>query len=326
MGGIGRVCAKILSAFKIDTLGDLYEQRYRIHYLFKDKSATFLLRASLGWSDSHQDDDSGGQKSLSAERTFSAVSDVPKLVETLEYIAGIVWKDLQKKKLEGRCCTVKIKLSDYSVFVRSVSQSSFFASEANLIAAARSVFEKTRKEETGVRGKFELRLLGIKVSVFKESGKAPVQGAGSMLKFLSSPSKKKQEVVEEVEEEEDDVNPLADQELSLSQQSWGEEDESLQLARELQARFDEEQREQEKSVRADAAMAAKLHESAGEQEKRGRGDDERVAADLQKQYNKEDEMLSRLQGPQAKKTKGEKKSSLTQSKKSSVIDSFFRRK
>ena len=77
----------------------MFDQRYRLEELFRPKSAAFLLRASMGWSDGdrseEEEGESGGQKSLSAERTFQAVSDVADLMGKLKMIVGVVWDDLE---------------------------------------------------------------------------------------------------------------------------------------------------------------------------------------------------------------------------------------
>ncbi len=320
MGGIGRVTQKILSNFNIDTLGDLFEQRYKLNEIFKEKSASFLLRASLGWSDSDKtadggDNESGGQKSLSAERTFRAVSSVEELLAKLRDIVGIVWSDLQKKSLKGKTATVKMKLADYDIFVRSLSQKRVFASEAEIFEAVKSVFIKTRGEEMEVRGgKFELRLLGVKISNFL-GGDKPGSSDGSMDRFLTKQRKPEaaqeagssEEIDDDDDDEVDGVNPAADTEQSLSQNSFGgNDDKDWLLAKELQASFDAQEEARKKQMTKgaddDAEMALELQKSydnnnIGSSPKASK--DAAMAAELQRTFDKEDELFGKLEAPRS---------------------------
>eukprot|EP00978_Attheya_sp_CCMP212_P005995 scaffold13481_cov49-Attheya_sp.AAC.3 len=79
--GIGRVMEKMLNAFDIHIVHDLYKERALVQFLFKPASARFLLRAALGSSNDSldpEDEEAGssssgsGQKGISKERTFSA--------------------------------------------------------------------------------------------------------------------------------------------------------------------------------------------------------------------------------------------------------------
>ena len=107
MSGIGRVSQKMLSAFEIHTLGDLYAARYLLPQLFggiTSKSTQFLHRASIGWQDDDHDEEttatdnsntsnaaddvgSGGQKSVSCENTFRATTNLTKMIT---YLGDIV--------------------------------------------------------------------------------------------------------------------------------------------------------------------------------------------------------------------------------------------
>lgn len=95
VGGIGRVTEKILQAFGIHTVRDMYEQRGLVRFLFKTASAGHLLRASLGCSsrdgivgDDNEDDEETGQKGISRERTFQSGKPFSEINAKLEEIAN----------------------------------------------------------------------------------------------------------------------------------------------------------------------------------------------------------------------------------------------
>ena len=56
--GVGRVTQKFLAAFGIDTCAHLFGKRYDIFKIFKEKTAGFLLRASVGGWGGGEDEDS----------------------------------------------------------------------------------------------------------------------------------------------------------------------------------------------------------------------------------------------------------------------------
>jgi nucleotidyltransferase/DNA polymerase involved in DNA repair len=143
--GIGRVTAKLLQAFGISTVQDLYERRGLVQFLFQPITARSLLRASVGCDSSssfgdnnnnnHSDDDDEDpttgsasfsskrepRKGMSRERTFSAESSWTQLNTRLEDIARLLSKDMCEKQVVSHTITVKVSSSCFiAAFLVSV--------------------------------------------------------------------------------------------------------------------------------------------------------------------------------------------------------------
>ena len=96
INGIGKVTATILSdLLSVQTVSELWEQRYRMYAAFTPKLAEFLLAVSLGVQGSfYGEDEEFTRKSVSTERTFSEhphlIHDRDRVLAILDRIDGIV--------------------------------------------------------------------------------------------------------------------------------------------------------------------------------------------------------------------------------------------
>ena len=128
--GIGRVTEKILQAFDIHTVRDMYHHRGMIQFLFQPVTAKFLLRASVGSQSScvlsggrdSDDDDKNGewiQKGISRERTFSPTDNWTYLNTSLEDIGRLLFQDMARKQVRPHALAVKVKLHTFDVLNRS---------------------------------------------------------------------------------------------------------------------------------------------------------------------------------------------------------------
>jgi DNA polymerase kappa len=134
VNGIGRVMEKILRGVSnIETVKDLYIKRSDVHVLFKPATAHFLLRASIGYSESKQhesaDDETGDagdetlhRKGISHERTFSPTSSWNELCTKLEKISLCLVHDLREKNLRPKTITLKVKLSSFDILTRATTR------------------------------------------------------------------------------------------------------------------------------------------------------------------------------------------------------------
>ena len=100
------------------------------------------------------------RKSLGREETFAHdLTSLPALLEELSLLAKKVSADLERKALQGRTITLKVKYGDFQQVTRSKSvQAGAVASEELFSAAREMLLEKT---EAGQR---KIRLLGLSVS------------------------------------------------------------------------------------------------------------------------------------------------------------------
>lgn len=184
VGGIGRVTEKILLAFGIETVRDLYEQRALVRFLFKPATAGNLLRSSLGCCSSRDitaggafgeddNDNDGGeesavQKGISRERTFMSGRPWAEINAKLEEIAHLLSADMAGKNLWARTITLKVKLSTFDVLSRSKSlaRGVFIQEGSDVVALSSEILRRMRQDYTGSQP-FSVRLLGIRAHNFR---------------------------------------------------------------------------------------------------------------------------------------------------------------
>mmetsp|Transcript_23338 Transcript_23338/g.67289 ORF Transcript_23338/g.67289 Transcript_23338/m.67289 type:complete len:678 (+) Transcript_23338:108-2141(+) len=185
IGGIGRVTEKILNAFGINTVQELYDRRASVQFIFaKQATANFLLHRSVGWSNSdsnskdEEEESSLGQKGISKERTFRAGRTWGEVNGKLEEIAEALSGAMQRKNLFAHTITLKVKLSTFDILSRakSMARGVYIQSAQEMIPIVSKILSDLKKEH---KGTFTVRLLGIRCSSFKE-------GSDSQQKQLDS--------------------------------------------------------------------------------------------------------------------------------------------
>lgn len=185
VNGIGRVMEKTLfGTCGIETVKDLFNARADVQFLFKEATASFLLRASIGYSDANKhredvDDESGGadalqRKGISHERTFPPTSSWSELCNKLSNITQSLVEDLRQRNLMPKTVTLKVKLASFDIITRAVTRnvalsfdqnSSQSASAQDLVDIAVTLM-KEAKAKTAKCG-FSVRLLGVRCSNFQ---------------------------------------------------------------------------------------------------------------------------------------------------------------
>lgn len=200
IGGIGRVTQKILEAFGIATVQNLWDERALVRFLFKPASAKFLLRASLGGfgsSDSNDDnideDDKTktsstlNRKGISRERTFTPGQSWTDLNCRLEDIARRLSQDMVEEGVWARTISLKIKLHTFDVLqrARTVESGKLLQSGDDLLRHAAEMLRELKGEHKD--SKFSLRLIGIRCSNLLDSAERAslVAEQLNMEKFLS---------------------------------------------------------------------------------------------------------------------------------------------
>jgi DNA polymerase kappa len=112
-----QVSEQLLSAFGVNTVGDLQRKRAMVSYLFSPISFDFFLHVSLGLGSTHhfaQEDEE--RKSVSCERTFAATSSKQEMEAKIQDMAERLHGELSELKLTGRCITLKLKQADFRVW------------------------------------------------------------------------------------------------------------------------------------------------------------------------------------------------------------------
>jgi len=168
--GVGRVTDKILQAFGILTVEDLFIQRAMVNFLFKPATAGFLLRASVGCSSCHESaesESSGGRKGISRERTFQSGRPWIEVNNRMEEIARMLSQDMNEKDLWAQTITVKVKLHTFDILSRSKTiKGAYLQKPDDLVKVATEMLNDLRKQHKAAT--FSVRLLGLRCSSFRE--------------------------------------------------------------------------------------------------------------------------------------------------------------
>ena len=198
VGGVGKVLERVLQAFGVVTVGDLWTERAAVHALFTTTTAEFLLQVSLGVGTELRPEkpEQGkvSRKSLGQEETFPATSDFQFMETKITEIALEVARGLVTENLRARTVVVKIKQASFEVTQRQVSFEFATCVGEVLAQAALTLFRaETNAKNQQIKA---VRLLGVKASglekndedtaggvqtkvdavLFREQGVLPVDG------------------------------------------------------------------------------------------------------------------------------------------------------
>lgn len=176
ISGIGRVTEKILDAFGISTVEQLYQNRALVAQIFDPASSSsfFLLRASVGCASSDgqiDESESSHQKGISRERTFTAEQSWSFINEKMESIAIMLSNDMADKDFVAGSMSVKVKLHTFDCFSRSrkLPPGTFISSSKDLAALAATLLQEIKAKYEKSLGsssckRFAVRLLGVRCS------------------------------------------------------------------------------------------------------------------------------------------------------------------
>ena len=160
--GIGPKTAERLRAEGVDTIGMLAEQSPGwFQRVFGQRAEAVRLRA-VGLDDEPVETERI-TKSVSSETTFpDDIGDEEELRRVLEELAGGVADALERKELQGRTVTVKMRLADFTTFTRQTTLPAPSSEAGPIRDTAWRLFSA---ELTAGR---TFRLLGVGVSNFAE--------------------------------------------------------------------------------------------------------------------------------------------------------------
>ena len=163
VSGVGRVTEKLLKAFGVTTVQQLYEQRNLVSFLFDptSKITQFLLQASIGCSaaDGRRDADSNSnskqqQKGISRSRTFQSTP-WSEVASKIEDIGCMLADDMQRKNTKAKTVSLQIKFDTYATLSRAKTLASPVWTATDLIRIALEL-----KKEMGHQP-HHVRLVGI---------------------------------------------------------------------------------------------------------------------------------------------------------------------
>lgn len=164
LSGIGKVMSLTLEkVFGVVKVGELYEKRYLLPLIFKEKTVKSLLSKSIGHSQDieieHGFEQGGGQKSVSCERTFQAKE--VNYGDLLKEICDNLFEDVKEMRIYeiGRV-GVKVKTSDFRVFTREKTTRITSKDLKNILTISKELLNEFAEE-------YDMRLIGVKLSNLK---------------------------------------------------------------------------------------------------------------------------------------------------------------
>lgn len=111
-----QVSEQLLSAFGVNSVGDLQQKCCMISYLFSPISFDYFLHVSLGLgSTKHFAQEDDERKSVSCERTFAGTGSKQEMEAKIQDMADKLHGELSELKLTGRCICLKLKQVDFRV-------------------------------------------------------------------------------------------------------------------------------------------------------------------------------------------------------------------
>jgi nucleotidyltransferase/DNA polymerase involved in DNA repair len=76
---------------------------------------------------------------MSAEITFSTMTEEQDMVDKIHYLSESLSRDLETEKLQGKTVTIKLKTSDFQLITRSRTSDSYISKADQIKSIAQSV-------------------------------------------------------------------------------------------------------------------------------------------------------------------------------------------
>lgn len=165
VNGIGKVTERILNKLNIFTMGDLYNNLYKVIHVMSPGTASTLIRASIGVSEeelngtqdnSKTSSDELDRKSIGVERTFNTLTSSEDLYQKLHELCITLSQELESKKIKGKCVNLKLKTTAFEVFHRSSVVHRYIQTSHDIELIAKSLLEKMLP--------ISIRLMGVSMT------------------------------------------------------------------------------------------------------------------------------------------------------------------
>ncbi|DBA00743.1 TPA: hypothetical protein N0F65_001214 [Lagenidium giganteum] len=161
VGGIGKVMEKLLGGLGMSTMEEVYEKRVVLFHVFSEKTASWLLRTSLGIQEYRE---ASERKSFSRESTFGKSSNAAQLERICHELCERVAHDLERAGQAGKTITLKLKCVDFTVRTRAMTSQCAVHTVDGIFAIAKSLLVKEFP--------LSLRLMGVRVSALTAASDA----------------------------------------------------------------------------------------------------------------------------------------------------------
>lgn len=193
VSGIGKVMERILNELGATVCSDVTkpELAMLIYELFSTQTAEWILLTNLGISGNrHTSAEDAKRKSISSERTFAEINKWDEIEAKVRDIATSLAVDIADHKCEGKCVTLKLKTTAFTVTQRSLTLSRYIHTADDVVKTAlqilkeeydklelqrsnqlKEMVEGSTAEQEKIKAEpvMRLRLVGIKLSTLKDT-------------------------------------------------------------------------------------------------------------------------------------------------------------
>ncbi|CAO3609199.1 unnamed protein product [Mucor fragilis] len=239
--GVGRVTERVLDALGVRTCGDIYPHRAVLYKLLSPISFQFMLKSYLGIGSTTFNTDHD-RKSMSTERTFSAMSDPQELLQKVKELSVMLEQDLEKAGYMGRNVGIKLKSVTYESRIRSKTFPSYIWKAKDIERIAKELLIKELP--------INIRLMGIRISIMKPRGSEDE----SVMKYFTKvplPEYQEQQQQQLKQQQEDTPNalvcPICNRSLKLGNAQFNQHVDECLSKVEVKAILQEEKSESSNS-------------------------------------------------------------------------------
>ncbi|CAO0799636.1 unnamed protein product [Mucor circinelloides] len=253
--GVGRVTERVLDALGVRTCGDIYPHRAVLYKLLSPISFQFMLKSYLGIGSTTFNTDAD-RKSMSTERTFSAMSDPEELFKKVKELSVMLEQDLEKAGYMGRNIGIKLKSVTYESRIRSKTFPSYIWKAKDIERIAKDLLIKELP--------INIRLMGIRISIMKPRGSEDESVMKYFTKVPLPEYQEQQQRLNQQEQQEDTLNklvcPICNRSLKLDNAQFNQHVDECLSKVEVKAILQEEKSESSSnlsSVNNDAGPVSK---------------------------------------------------------------------
>ncbi|WP_165007608.1 DNA polymerase IV [Neisseria yangbaofengii] len=156
--GVGKVTLKKMQALGMQTAGDLrrFERGELLNHFGRYGYRLYDLARG---ADERPVKASRERLQISTEITLPEDLSLAQTIEHLPHLAEDLWQQLQRKNVDAKGVTLKLKTHDFRIITRSVTYSSVLPGSQALLKAARTLVERVPPQTEDA-----FRLIGIGVS------------------------------------------------------------------------------------------------------------------------------------------------------------------
>lgn len=176
--GIGKSMERVLNELlNVNKCNDVVkpDTALIVYNLFSYETASWLISRCVGLAENvHSTAEDNKRKSISCERTFSEINTYDSMVEKCKEIAISLAEDVHDHSVNGKCITLKLKNTDFTVFQRSSTLPRYINTVQDITKYALQIlkteYDKLQLQHISSKGSnynepvLKLRLMGIRLS------------------------------------------------------------------------------------------------------------------------------------------------------------------